>query len=328
MGVRRRRPYGILRLPHGQTASVRPDLLLHPGSTIKADEQSDGTVVLEGLGIVFDEPGTENRDLTGEYFTADETHYGAAAKAGRITVDAPFHHHIPLDQTPEAKALADAILGEATMERTAKGWLATLVLPMREKYEEDIAQLAKDKKLGWSTGTAGHMYRAAADGMITRWPIVEVSPTPTPAEPRTSAGVKSIKEFLRADELRHRGETASRRAIAWSGSYNDLRRRIADAARDLFPNVDYVWVEDFDAESAIVAVSGDTWRIPLDVTDDGVTFGDRSAWTEVEPVTDWRPVAKGLADLNSLLAAPAGTPRQLADGLASLNSLFTGRAAA
>ncbi len=315
---------------------MRPDLLLHDGQAIKADEQPDGTVVLHGLGIVFDEPGTDERDLTGEYFTAEETYYGAAAKSGRITVDAPFHHHIPLDATPEAKALADVILNDATMERETKGWLTTLVLPMREKYEEDIAQLAKDKKLGWSTGTAGHMYRAAPDGMITRWPIVEVSPTPTPAEPRTSAGVKSIKEFLQEGELRQRGQLASARAIAWSGSYNDLRRRISDAARDLFPSTDYLWVEDFDAESAIVCVSGDTWRIPLDVTDEAVSFGDRAAWVEVEPVTDWRPVAKGLADLNSLLradtrasgpAAPTSEAGLLA-GLGSLNDLLTGRAAA
>lgn len=169
--------------------------LIHYGTAIKATDNADGSVTLSGLAVVFDEPGTKNRDLTGEYFTAD-TYYGAASKSGSITVDAPFHHHIPLDGSAKAAELADAILGEATMTKTDAGWLASLVLPMRTAYEKEIAQLAKDGKLGWSTGTAPHMYRAAKSGQITRWPIIEVSPTPIPAEPRTYAGVKSLSSMV------------------------------------------------------------------------------------------------------------------------------------
>lgn len=161
-------------------------------TAIKAVENTDGTVTLTGLALVFDEPGTRSRDLTGEYFTAPpedggHTYYGPAAKGGRITVDTLFHHGIPLEDSTRGRRLADALLGETTMTKAADGWLASLVLPMREDYEEEIAELAAQGKLGWSTGSAGHVVRKAADGLITRWPIVEVSPTPVPAEPRTFA---------------------------------------------------------------------------------------------------------------------------------------------
>ena len=171
-----------------------PDLLIYDSPrAVKAVENGDGTVTLSGLAVVFDEPGTRSRDLTGEYFTAD-TYFGASAKSGQITTDALFHHGIPVEDSVKARRLADALLAEATMTKTAAGWLASLVLPMREDYEAEIAELAEQGKLGWSTGSAGHVVRKSADGMIERWPIAEVSLTPTPAEPRTYAvPVKSLR---------------------------------------------------------------------------------------------------------------------------------------
>lgn len=174
-----------------------PDLLVFDApAAIKATANGDGTVTLSGPAVVFDAPGTRNRDLAGEYFTA-ETYYGAAAKGGAVTLDTLFHHGIPLEDTKRARRLADAILAETTLTKTGDGWLASLVLPMREDYEEEIAELAEAGKLGWSTGSAGHVVRKAADGMIERWPFVEVSLTPTPAEPRTFA--VPVKSLLRPE---------------------------------------------------------------------------------------------------------------------------------
>ena len=160
---------------------------------IKAAANADGSVTLTGMAVVFDAPGGAARDAEGEYFTS-ETYYGAAAKSGTVTLDTLFHHGIPIEDSDRARTLADAILGEATMTRTEKGWLASAVLPMREEYEADIVALAEAGKLGWSTGASLRpRVQKAADGMITRWPIVEVSLTPIPAEPRTFAvPVKSL----------------------------------------------------------------------------------------------------------------------------------------
>ena len=173
---------------------MTPDLLIFDApAALKATQNADGSVTLSGPAVVFDEPGTRNRDLVGEYFTED-TYYGSVAKNGRFTTDTLFHHGIPLEDSTKARRLADALLGETEMVKAADCWLASLVLPMREDYDEEIAELAEQGKLGWSTGSAGHVVRKAADGMIERWPIVEVSLTPTPAEPRTFAvPIKSLR---------------------------------------------------------------------------------------------------------------------------------------
>lgn len=174
---------------------LSPDILAapsHPGLAIKAETNADGTVTLSGLCVVFDEPDSGKADLTGEFFTA-ETYYGAGTLDGAAVVDGMFHHGHPLDDSPEAIALAEAILPPVSLVRDTKGWLARLVLPMREEYERDIAELAAKGALGWSTGSAGHAVRKTGDGQITRWPIIECSLTPTPAEPRTFAvPVKSL----------------------------------------------------------------------------------------------------------------------------------------
>lgn len=264
--------------------TTAPDLLAYDGGAIKATANADGTVTLEGLCVIFDEPGTGKADLTGEYFTSS-TYYGAGTLDGAAVVDGMFHHGQPLDDSPEALALAEAILPPVALVRDTKGWLARLVLPMREEYERDIADLAAKGKLGWSTGSAGHAVRKSADGRITRWPIVEVSLTPTPAEPRTYAvPAKSL---------------APRKALDFSAGMNALRERVHSAARALFPGADYVWVADLFPDACIVEIEGgESYRIPVEADAERVVFGERTTWQAVERVTAWSPVAKALKHFN------------------------------
>jgi hypothetical protein len=72
-------------------------------------------------------------------------------------------------------------------ERTDAGIVAEVILDRRDEYESMLAELADAGKLGWSSGSAPHAVRKGADGEITRWPLIEGSLTPTPAEPRASA---------------------------------------------------------------------------------------------------------------------------------------------
>jgi len=69
---------------------------------------------------------------------------------------------------------------------------------MRDEYEKFIYQMAEKGKLGWSSGTAGHLVEEERKGnavWIKSWPLgLDASLTPTPAEPRNTAQpLKSIK---------------------------------------------------------------------------------------------------------------------------------------
>lgn len=78
-------------------------------------------------------------------------------------------------------------------------------LNLRDEYEKYIYKLAEMGKLGWSTGSMPHLVRKemVSSGSnkaseLKSWPIGEISLTPCPVEPRTSAF--PIKE-LAADEV-------------------------------------------------------------------------------------------------------------------------------
>jgi HK97 family phage major capsid protein len=112
-------------------------------------------------------------DLEGDYF-ADDTYYGKSA-----SVDVYYQHGLD-------GVLKRRVIGEAALEKKDAGVWAEAQLELRDEYERAIYELAEAGKLGWSSGTAGHLMER--DGSkITRWPIVEASLTPTPAEPRNSA---------------------------------------------------------------------------------------------------------------------------------------------
>src|SRR5690606_40980821 len=55
-------------------------------------------------------------------------------------------------------------------------------LERNSKYVDGIRRLVADGKLHWSSGTLPGARKVAGDGRILRWPVVEMSLTPTPAE--------------------------------------------------------------------------------------------------------------------------------------------------
>jgi hypothetical protein len=179
----------------GALKSLDADLLVFHGAAVKATPTASGTK-LSGLAVVFDDDASgfpTGRDRTGEYFTST-TYFGASARGGAFTTDGLFHHGLPTSDDPRATRLADEILGDVTMQRTDAGWLATIVIPHgNDTIDEYVLRPALAGKLGWSTGSAPHAVRKERGGKITRWPIVEVSLTPTPAEPRALAlPIKSL----------------------------------------------------------------------------------------------------------------------------------------
>lgn len=130
--------------------------------------------------------GEADPDLTGEYFTA-ATDFWAAKSAPVL-----YHH----GQDPR---LGKRRLGLASLKADEVGLWAEAELAGRDAYERKLVEWAKAGKLSWSTGSADHLRErrpgpAGKAVEITSWPIVEVSLTLTPAEPR--ARVLPLKALL------------------------------------------------------------------------------------------------------------------------------------
>lgn len=184
-------------------------------------------IVYDGGEVkALDEPGKvggylvrfsteQDPDLTGDFFTA-KTYFGPSDGDG---ADLMFHHGLPLKA--ELAGLADHIFRNPIKTRKDEiGIFAEAVLDMSDKYEAAIYKLAKEGKLGWSSGTAKYLIRKEDTGEIKRWPIVEGSLTPTPAEPRNKAGaIKALEEL--ADDASE--------AIEAAKTERDLERALRDA---------------------------------------------------------------------------------------------------
>jgi HK97 family phage major capsid protein len=149
------------------------EALLAWGDAVKALGE-EGKV--GGYLIRFGSP--DDTDFYGTYFTAG-AYYGPRDGDG---ADALVHHGFPVARGLEA--LADTLLPPLRTKKNDVGVWAEIVLDMANEYQRQVYELVKAGKLAWSSGSAAHMVRYAEDGKgITRWPIIEGSLTPTPAQP-------------------------------------------------------------------------------------------------------------------------------------------------
>lgn len=96
-------------------------------------------------------------------------------------------------------------IGTAQIKTDDVGVWVEAQLNLRDDYEKAIFQMAKDGKLGWSSGTAPHLIEreAKANGAneIKAWPLgLDASLTPNPAEPRNGA-ITSLKAWAVENDL-------------------------------------------------------------------------------------------------------------------------------
>ena len=135
---------------------------------------------IEGLAIPFGGPLSGN-DLDGERFTAQTD--------------------LALDWYPNGRPLLyehgkDSTLGvqvvgrQVSVKQTEEGMWAEAQLNRAHRYAEHIRELVAAGKLFFSSGSVGHLVERAGE-KITRWPFVELSLTPTPANPYAVASAKS-----------------------------------------------------------------------------------------------------------------------------------------
>jgi hypothetical protein len=117
-------------------------------------------------------------DLEGEFFTAD-TDFGEAESA-------PVYYQHGMDQV-----LGKRRIGKAVHKKDDFGVWAEAQLDLRDEYERFVYAMAEQGKMGWSSGTAGHLIERVGQGKATwikSWPLgLDDTLTPTPAEPRNEA---------------------------------------------------------------------------------------------------------------------------------------------
>ena len=147
--------------------------LIYQGQEVKALDDSGK---IGGYLVVFS--GPEDPDLTGDFFTA-ETDFGSIKNTVLL-----FNHGMDA-------VLKNRVLGSGEWKIDDVGVWVEGILNMRDDYEKALYNLAKQGKLGWSSGTASHLVEREKKGSshwIKSWPLgIDASLTPTPAEPRTKA---------------------------------------------------------------------------------------------------------------------------------------------
>lgn len=149
-----------------------------PSTSLKTLDAGEGRV--GGYLVIWG--SAEQRDLQGEYFTP-ETDLGLDWYEQR-----PVLYHHGLDGSLKA-----AVIGVIdTLRPDSTGLWAEAQLDLRQRYVRTIQKLVERGILGWSSGSLPHLVDVEDDGRIKRWPIVEGSLTPAPAEPRRT-DVRTLK---------------------------------------------------------------------------------------------------------------------------------------
>lgn len=147
---------------------------------VKVIDIDDDHAKVGGYGVIFG-----GVDLEGETFTS-ETDF----MPDLVPVKLVLYDH-GLQKTVRHT------LGKAKEKIDEVGIWVEAQLDRHKDYVSEILQLIDEGILGWSSGSVGHLVER--DGKtIKRWPIVEYSLTPTPAEPRT-IGVERIKQLAEAN---------------------------------------------------------------------------------------------------------------------------------
>jgi transcriptional regulator with XRE-family HTH domain len=202
--------------------------LIYFGDRLKA---LDDNGKVGGYAVRFSDG--RQKDLSGEFFTKG-TYLGAHQGDG---VDVMFHHGMPLPvkanltkaQSKRFQEFADHLFTNPVKTSLDDiGLWAETVMDMADAYEAAVFGMVKAEKLGWSSGTASHTARVKSDsGEILRWPIIEISLTPTPCEPLNRAiPMKSLEgvKFANLNDLLDKSSTPPEGASAGSQARNQKRK--------------------------------------------------------------------------------------------------------
>lgn len=143
---------------------------------------------LEGPAVLFTK-STET-DLSKEFFNSETDFFFETDDQKAVR---PVIYDHGLDETLKATKLS-----RATLEiREDDVWFKTQ-LDLSNKYNRYVYKLAELEQLGTSTGSAPHLIQREAAGKATwikAWPIVELSFTTKPVDPKTKGKVLALKSY-------------------------------------------------------------------------------------------------------------------------------------
>jgi len=173
------------------------DVLVGFGGSVKALPTGE----VEGCLVRFS--NEHDTDLQGDFFAKD-TDYGDHKE-----IDIMYHH----GQDPK---LGSRVIGKGILTTDDVGVWIKGQLFLRDKYEKAVLKLAQMGKLGWSAGTAEHLFKSVRVGKANKITCFRLGLDATmatmPIEPRN--GVVSIKSFsIPAEELTEAAVSASAKAV-------------------------------------------------------------------------------------------------------------------
>ena len=277
------------------------------GQTVKYIKETDDAYTIGGYGVVWG-----GRDIFNEYFTKATDFW-----LDRITATPPVLYEHGRDETT-----GKSVLGQVTsIKADSTGLWVEAQLEKSRQYVDLVMELIGKGVLGYSTGSVIHLAEITKGGQITSWPIVEVSLTPDPAEPRTlgvaeleaEPAVKSMLDAINAAKALPSGPTPMHSSDGSypDGSYESLTMKLAQHARAALTLqlgqecwgyvaatfTDYfVFCHEFE----------ETYRVAYSMGEDGsLTLGE---WQEVEPAY----VPKNESDMDSEAAPVALTAARFA----------------
>lgn len=173
---------------------------------------------IEGLLAPWGGP-FNGSDIAGERFSAKTDFALDWFPDGR-----PLLYHHGLD--PDAGA---AVVGRISeVKTTDKGLWMRAQLDAASKYYGAIKELIKQGKLGLSSGSMRHLVEVSKSGEILRWPLIEGSLTPTPANPDAEVSFAAVKAHLDAI------------GVAVS---DDLKAKLDAEARDDLDASDFAYID-------------------------------------------------------------------------------------
>ena len=212
------------------------DIFVYDGEAIKATRTADG---LHVGGYLVRFSGPDALDLTGDHFSAD-TDFD---REFPTKLSGYFHHGMD-------NHFGKAKLSKVDTRRDDFGIWAETILQERDEYEKFVADLAIAGKLGWSSGSAGHLVEREPSGKgykITKWPLVEASLTHTPAEPRNRAiplkSLLSVEPQQAAEEPRE--ETGQETALPELPITGVKSMEITDELKSLMAETAKAAVEEY-----------------------------------------------------------------------------------
>ena len=200
-------------------------------TAIKFAEGTDN--IIEGLAIPFGGPKA-GKDLHGESFGPDtDLALEWFPEEGR-----PVIYHHGLDE-----GMKTALVGrQIAREIVDAGHWVKVQLDKRNRYFDAISQMVKDGALSFSSGSLGHLVKVEKEGAIKAWPWVELSLTPTPANP--DAAVYAVKA---SDAIEHIAAVKSAIPAPIKAAVDMLEDGFTEQPNDSGP-------EPFDAHTERVAL--------------------------------------------------------------------------